>query len=307
MRFDRVLTQTKDKRKYPSFNRETAQAMTEEAIHFLSDLVWNDHSFMDAFTANYGYPNADLGAIYGVPVAKDFERVEFPASAERGGLLGQALFLTLTSKPEDSSLTARGLFVREQFLCQKVPPPPAGVNTNLPPFTAENPKTNRDRMTEHVANAVCATCHNLIDPIGFGLEKYDAVGARREKFQLQFAGPRGAAGAAGGRRGALKTVDVAINTDGHVAGIPDSNFSSPRELGNILAKTPQCQECMVKQEFRYISGRMETPGDTQMNKQATEDFQKSGFHFRDLMLSLIRSRERTGGESTYVASNNQAH
>ena len=106
-------------------------------------------------------------------------------------MLGQGLFLALTAKPEDSSPTARGLFVREQFLCQHVPDPPAGVNTNLPPVTEAKPQTNRDRMSEHATNPSCATCHKLIDPIGFGLEKFDAVGAKRDKFTLQFFSGRG--------------------------------------------------------------------------------------------------------------------
>ena len=75
---------------------------------------------------------------------REYDRVPFPAGSERAGLLGQGLFLSLTSKPADSSPTARGLFVREQFLCQHVPDPPAGVNTNLPPVTEEKPQTNRD-------------------------------------------------------------------------------------------------------------------------------------------------------------------
>src|SRR5262249_32959037 len=161
-------------------SRETAIAMTEEARQFISDLVWNDRNFMDAFTANYGFVNADLAAIYGVPApAKEFERVQFRDDSERAGLLGQALFLALSAKPDDRSLTGRGLFGREQFLCQHVPPPPGGVNTNLAPGTEAHPLANRERMLEHVTNATCATCHNLIDPIGFGLEKFDAVGARR--------------------------------------------------------------------------------------------------------------------------------
>ena len=71
--------------------------------------------------------------------ANDFERVTFPADSERAGLLGQALFLTLTAKPDETSPTARGLFVREQFLCQHVADPPPGVNTNLPPVTEAKP------------------------------------------------------------------------------------------------------------------------------------------------------------------------
>ncbi|MDQ6699286.1 MAG: DUF1592 domain-containing protein, partial [Acidobacteriota bacterium] len=187
LRFDRLTTSMKDRRKFPLYTRETAAAMTEEARTFVSDLVWNDRDFMTLFTANYGHVSGELAAIYGVKApAKDFDRVPFPPASERAGILGQGLFLALTAKPDDSSPTARGLFVREQFLCQHVPDPPPGVNTNLPPVTEAKPQTNRDRMSEHASNPSCAACHKLVDPIGFGLEKFDAVGARREKLSLTF-------------------------------------------------------------------------------------------------------------------------
>src|SRR5260370_23425180 len=131
LRFDRILTANKDRRKFPQFKRETAVAMTEEALAFVGDLVWNSRNFMELFTANYGFVDVEPAPIYKVPApAKEFDRVAFPACSDRAGIRGQAMFLTLTAKPEDSSPTARGLFVREQFLCQHVPDPPAGVNTN---------------------------------------------------------------------------------------------------------------------------------------------------------------------------------
>src|SRR5262249_47260012 len=140
LRFDRILTASKDRRKYPLFQSETAVAMTDEARTFVSDLVWNDRNFMDLFTARYGYVSAELAPIYKEPApAKEFEKLAFPPESERAGLLGQTLFLAMTAKPEDSSPTARGLFVREQFLCQHVPDPPPGVNTNLPPVTEAKP------------------------------------------------------------------------------------------------------------------------------------------------------------------------
>ena len=280
--------------------------MTEEARLFVGDLVWKDRNFMDLFTANYGYANSDLAAIYKVTApAKEFDRVAFPAGSERAGLLGQTLFLALTAKPEDSSPTARGLFVREQFLCQHVPEPPAGVNTNLPAVTEEKPQTNRDRMSEHATNPSCATCHRLIDPIGFGLERFDAIGARREKFQLQFAGTRrGEDGAR--KRGALKTVDLEIDPAGYVAGLPNSQFASPSQLGAVLAQSAQCQECVVKQYFRYTLGRMETPADRPLIRQVLEDFRSSQFHFKELIVSLMRARGFTNsGEAVHVASDHK--
>ena len=270
---------------------------------FVSDLVWNDRNFMDVFSADYGFVNADLASIYGVPApSQDFARVMFPSQSERAGLLGQALFLSLSAKPDDTSLTGRGLFVREQFLCQHVPPPPAGVNTNLAPTTEAHPQTNRERMSEHATNQACAVCHNLIDPIGVGFEKFDAVGARRDEYKLVFS-----RGHQGGGRQPPKSVNLTMDTQGWVAGIPDSNFSSPLALGMILAKTPLCQECMVKQYFRYVTGRMETPADFPLIRRVFEDFRQSDFHFQELIISLVRNRESLIDErSTYVASNHKA-
>ena len=281
LRFDRLITSSKDRRKFPLYTRETANSMTQEALAFVSDLVWNDRDFMTLFTADYGHVNQELARVYGVTApAKDFDRVPFPAGSERAGLLGEGLFLAMTSKPEESSPTARGLFVREQFLCQHVPDPPPGVNTNLPPVTEAKPQTNRDRMTEHATNPTCATCHKLMDNVGFGLEKFDAIGARRDQLALEFGSGRG-----------KKTVNLNLDTSGTVAGVPDSQFSSPAELGAVLARSSQCQECMVKQYFRYTAGRMDTPADRPLLLKVTEDFRHSKFRFQELVVSLTLLRE----------------
>ncbi|MGH9722250.1 MAG: DUF1592 domain-containing protein [Bryobacteraceae bacterium] len=303
MRFDRLMSASKDRRRYPQYTRETAVAMGEETRLFISDLVWNNRNFMDVFTANYGFVNSDLATIYGVPApAKEFDRVEFPAESERGGLLGQGLLLALTAKPDDTSPTARGLFIREQFLCQHVADPPPGVDTNLPPVSEARPVTNRERLSEHVTNPSCANCHNLIDPIGYAFEKFDAVGARQEKLKLQFFGPR-----RGDRRAPPKTVDLDIDTTGWVAGIPESKFSSPKGLGAVLATAEKCQECIVKQYFRYTTGRMETPADRPLIRRVLEDFRRSQFHFQELIISLVRLREAPDeGGPTHVARDYKA-
>lgn len=293
LRFDRLTTASKDRRKFPYFTRETANAMITEARTFVSDLVWNDGNFMDLFTANYGYVSPELARIYGVPApARDFERVAFPPNSERAGIIGQGLFLALTAKPEESSPTARGLFVREQFLCQHVPDPPPGVNTNLPPVTEAKPQTNRDRMSEHTTSPSCATCHKLMDAVGFGLEKFDAIGARREQMVLEFR-KRSYEDDDEDERHPVpkKVITLPLNTNAYVAGIPNSEFSSPQQLGAVLAKTPQCQECIVKQYFRFQAGRSETAADRALIRFVTDNFRNSGFHFRELILSLVLFRE----------------
>ena len=293
LRFDRLTTASKDRRKFPYFTRETANAMITEARTFVSDLVWNDGNFMDLFTANYGYVSPELARIYGVPApARDFDRVPFPVGSERAGILGQGLFLALTAKPDDSSPTARGLFVREQFLCQHVPDPPPGVNTNLPPVTQAKPQTNRERMSEHTTSASCATCHKLMDAVGFGLEKFDAVGARREQMVLEFRKKSDEDEDEDGKHPIQKTIiTLPLNTTAYVAGIPNSEFSSPRELGAVLAKSSQCQECLVRQYFRFQAGRSDSPADRPLIRSVTEDFRNSGFRFKVLILSIVLGRE----------------
>jgi hypothetical protein len=285
LRFDRVLTSTKERRAFPNFTPETAIAMTLEARSFVSDLVWNNRNFTELFSAPYGFPNGDLARIYGVePPANDFDRVAFPANSGRAGLLGQAMFLTLTTKPDETSPTSRGLFVREQFLCQHVADPPPGVNTNLPPVTEAKPMTNRDRLAMHTENKTCAGCHNLVDPIGFGFEKFDAIGQRREKLKLTFGQTFGEAKNAQRK---VATIELDLDTRGQVAGIPNSAFTNPKELGDVLAGSPQCQECVVKQYFRYVTGRTETPADRPLIRSVLEDFRRSGFHFQEMIISMM--------------------
>jgi hypothetical protein len=309
LRFDRLLTASKDRRKFPYFTRETAHAMTTEARTFASDLVWNDGNFMTLFTADYGYVSPELARIYGVTApAKDFDRVPFPADSERAGILGQGLFLALTAKPEDSSPTARGLFIREQFLCQHVPDPPPGVNTNLPPVTEAKPQTNRDRMSEHTTNSSCAGCHKLMDGVGFGFEKFDAIGAKREQLVLEFRSKHAEEDEEEGKHVAKRTVTLPLNTAAYVAGIPDSDFSSPRQLGAVLAKSPQCQECIVKQYFRFQAGRTDTPADRPLIRSVSDQFRNSGFRFKELIVSLVVLREFPGANApgdTHVADNHR--
>ena len=287
LRFDRLLNSVKDRRAFPMYTPELALAMTEETRRLVSDLVWNNGDFTKFYSADYAFLNSSLATLYGLPAPeKDFGRVALPPTSERAGILGQAVFLALTSKPADTSPTARGLFVREQFLCQEVPQPPPGVSTNLPALTKEKPQTNRDRLGIHLTSESCASCHNLIDPIGFGMEKFDAIGQRREKLKLRFAdAPHGE------KKPEPVTVELDLNTQGEVAGLKDAHFSSPSELGRILAASTQCQECIVKQLFRYAMGRREGISDRPALRKMYDDFRDSGFHFQELMVSAMKWTE----------------
>ena len=143
-----------------------------------------------------------------------------------------------------------------------------------------------------MANPSCVSCHSLIDPIGVGLEKFDAIGKRREKQLLEFI-PEGARERRGEKS---KTMELPLETASSVAGIPDSDFSSPKELGKVLSASPVCQECVVKQLFRYALGRQETPDDTATIKQVSAAFRDSQFRFKELMIFLVKTPQfRLGG------------
>jgi hypothetical protein len=282
LRFDRTLGAVKDGRRFPSFTPEVAARMVHETRMLLGHLVWNDGNFMEAFTADYTFLSADLARIYGLPEpGAEFDLVKYPSDMKRAGILGQATFLASTAGPVETSPTARGMFVREHLLCQVVPNPPPGVNTTLPEPTADTVRAKRERMLEHAQNPTCSGCHRLMDPIGFGLEKYDAVGGWRDKETIEIGDEDGP------RRRAVQEVD--ITPLGEIAGLPNATFADARELGRVLASSPICQECVVKQMFRYAFGRPETPADRQTLRGATAAFRNSAFKFKEILIALVRS------------------
>ena len=121
----------------------------------------------------------------------------------------------------------------------------------------------------------------MLDPIGYGFERFDAVGGYREKLKLTFFPTRGE----GKRDG--KTVELPLDTSGSISGIQGSEFSSPKGIGDILAGARECQECIVKQYFRYTYGRPETTADRPVIQAAFQRFRNSQFNFKEVMISVI--------------------
>jgi hypothetical protein len=285
MRFDRVLAATRDRRRFREFNTEVAAAMVEETRQLFNHLVWRDQNFLEFFTANYTFVSTDLARLYGLPApADEFAKVEYPADSGRSGVLGHGSFLVLTSKPAETSPTSRGLFVRNHFLGHEVPPPPPGVDTTLPNVAENAPLTNRQRLETHLNSEACSGCHRLIDPIGLSLEQYNAIGAFQPKMSLQFSA-RGEES----RRSRPTIIELDLDTSGYIQGIEDSAFSTPKELGKLLAESNACQRCIVKQLFRYAFGREETAADRPVIDALLEKFRSSGFRFRELIVALVTS------------------
>jgi hypothetical protein len=170
-----------DARLFPDYDDNLRQAMRRETELFFESIMREDRNVVDLLSANYTFLNERLAKHYGIPNVYDsyFRRVTFDANNVRGGLLGQASILTVTSYADRTSPVIRGKWILTNVVGLPPPPPPP----NVPPLkdNGSNGKvmTMRERMAAHRANQPCAGCHSLMDPVGFSLENYDAVGRWR--------------------------------------------------------------------------------------------------------------------------------
>ncbi len=166
---------------FPDFDDNLRQAFVKETELFFGSVLREDRSVMDLLTADYTFVNERLARHYGIKgvYGDRFRRVSVTDDARRG-LLGQGSVLTLTSVAIRTSPVARGKWVLTNLLGTPPPPPPPNVPA-LKEGKGDRPLTMRDRMTAHRANPVCATCHKVMDPIGFSMENFDAVGRFRVK------------------------------------------------------------------------------------------------------------------------------
>jgi len=168
---------------FPDFDETLRAAMRRETDLFLDSVLRENRSIVDLLDANYSFVNERLAKHYGIPNIQGsyFRRVTFPAASPRGGLLGQGSILTLTSYATRTSPVVRGKWVLENLLAAAPPPPPP----NIPALKTEGPEpgrtlTMREAMSAHRANPSCAACHARMDPIGFAMENFDAVGRWRD-------------------------------------------------------------------------------------------------------------------------------
>jgi hypothetical protein len=167
---------------FPDFDDNLRQAFRRETEMLFSSVVTEDRPVLDLLTADYTFVDERLARHYGIPeiYGSRFRRVAITDEA-RKGLLGQGSILALTSHAERTSPVVRGKWILENLMGLAVPPPPPNVPPLKEAEAGEKPKTMREQMAAHRASAVCASCHKTLDPIGFALENFDAVGAWRTR------------------------------------------------------------------------------------------------------------------------------
>jgi hypothetical protein len=169
-----------DPYQFPNFDKNLAQSMRRETELLFEDVVRGDHNVLDLLTANYTFVDERLAKHYGIPnvLGDRFRRVTI-TDDNRRGLLGQASILTLTSTANRTAPVARGKWVMQVLLGSAPPPPPPNIPTLLEAADLTTAQSVRQRMEEHRKNPACASCHRVIDPIGFSLENFDPTGAWR--------------------------------------------------------------------------------------------------------------------------------
>jgi len=171
-----------DPDRYPNYDESLLQAFKEETELFLASTLREDRSVVDLLKADYTFVNERLARHYGIPgiYGSRFRRVTLPNPDQRGGLLGNGALLATTSYPDRTSPVLRGKWLLNNIFGLPIPPPPPGVDTTLTeakPGAA--PLTIRERLAQHRRDPSCASCHSVIDPLGFALENFDVIGGWR--------------------------------------------------------------------------------------------------------------------------------
>lgn len=261
--FERFDELSKDPVIYPYFNSQVAQAMPEQMLRTIVDhLVTHKGDYRQLFTTNRTFMNRSLGALYQVPVrSSGWEKHEFRPEEDRAGLLGQAGFLAMYSQSGRSSPTLRGRAIRELLMCQPVPNPPGNVNFTAVQETGNmSMPTARVRLTAHMADENCSSCHKLTDPAGLSLERFDGVGSFR-------------------RRENGAEIDAAGELD-NVA------FSGALGLGKVLAASPDTTMCVASRALEYARAiPSEDAGD--LVEGLNNDFAKDGYTIASLFLRVV--------------------
>ena len=256
-----------DPKRFPSFDSSLREAMKTETTMFFDTIVREDRSIQEFLTADYTFVNGKLAGLYGIQnISGDqFQKVSLDTT-QRGGLMGQASILTVTSNPTRTSPVKRGKWILENLLAAPPPPAPANVPPLEEPGRKEmNVKSLREQLEIHRSNPSCAACHKIMDPLGFGLENYDAIGAWRTKDR-----------------------ENAIDSSGELPG--GKTFKGPAELRKVLvSQFGDFRRCLAEKLLTYALGRGLEYFDECSVSEIAAAAEKGGDKFSVLVTAIVQS------------------
>lgn len=237
----------------------------EETLSTIEALLLEEEGdYRELFTGRRTFLNRELASVYRVPAParEGFAEYVYPPDSPRAGFLGQLSFLGLNSHAVASSATLRGLFIRERLLCKRINPPPVNVSTALPEVAADA-QTLRDRLSTHATEPSCAGCHDLTDPIGLGLENFDAMGQFRTTDN-------------GG------VIDPAGDLDG-------APFAEARGMAEQVVSHAEFASCFVSNLYRYATGHEENFTELPILEGLTGELEASGYRIKPAMIGIVMS------------------
>ena len=257
-----------DSRLFPDFDDNLRQAFRRETEMLFESVMKENRSVLDLLRADYTFLNERLAKHYGIPnvYGSHFRRVELGQDHVRGGLLGQGSIMTVTSYANRTSPVLRGKWILENLLGTPVPPPPV----NVPPLAENSPGakilTVRERMVEHRKNPACASCHQLMDPVGLSTENFDAIG--RYRTQSEAGSPVDASG-----------------------GLPDgSTFEGAIGLRKAVLNRPELfVTTLTEKLMTYALGRGLEYYDAPAVRQITRGARSDDYRFSSVVLGIVNS------------------
>jgi hypothetical protein len=260
---------TPDKRSFPAFDEALRAAMLKETELFFAAIVAEDRSVLDFLDADFTFVNERLARHYGMTGVKGdgFRRVSV-AGTQRGGVLTQASILTVTSNPTRTSPVKRGKWILENILGTPPPPPPPDAGELSEDKNVVLSGSLRKRMELHRSNATCASCHQRMDPLGFGFENFDAIGAWRDRDGPYPIDPSGT--------------------------LPNGqSFRGPRELKAILkGKHEAFGRCLTEKMLTYALGRgleLGDDADQPVVERIAGSLARNHYKFSSLVLEIVQS------------------
>jgi len=266
---------TPDRGRFPGFDDGLRAAMRRETEEFFWSIIREDRSVLDFLEADYTFVNERLAKHYGIPGVSGDALVRVSIDPERrGGLLGQASVLTVTSNPTRTSPVKRGKWILENLFAAPPPPPPPNVPELKEGAGATLTGTLRQRMEQHRADPGCAACHQLMDPLGFGLENYDAVGAWR-----------------------TRDGDTDVDAGGELPG--GRSFKGPKQLRQVLLeRKDEFRRCLAEKLLTYAIGRGLEWYDACAVERIAERSAAAGDTFSALVAEIVKSPAFRKREST---------
>jgi hypothetical protein len=259
-----------DRGRFPEFDEYLRMSMRKETELFFQNIIHEDGSILDFIDGDYSFLNERLARFYQIPNAgsvvkgPEFRRVQLPPDIQRGGVMTQASILTVSSYATRTSPVLRGKWILEKVLNSPPPPPPPDV-PNLDEAKIGSSSSLREQLEQHRKNATCASCHARMDPLGFGLENFNAIGAWRTqdgKFQIDAS-----------------------------ATLPDGRtFRGPQELKAIVKSDPDAfAECLTQKLLTYALGRGLEPYDKPTVAKIVKDVAADHYRFSALVLAIVKS------------------